>query len=315
MSKFLGIDTSCYTTSLAVYDSEKGLICEERIILKVKMGGRGLSQSNMVYQHVRNLPVLMQRISPSLGDVSVIGVSSFPRRRADSFMPAFLVGKGLADSLSAAVYIPMYQFSHQENHALSAIREAPELWGKDFYLMHLSGGTQDVLRCAWKQNKIEIQELITTRDITAGQLIDRIGVALGLLFPAGKHLEILAMEGKDKNYVLPMTKILNAFSFTGQENQCLHDIEGNQYNKADIAKGLLCHIGDSLEKELLNYPFEKGTPFVSIGGVMSNLYLKGLVNDICREKMLKPYFASPKYSSDNASGNAFGAFMNYSSRY
>ena len=163
MSKFLGIDTSCYTTSLAVYDSEKGLICEERIILKVKMGGRGLSQSNMVYQHVRNLPVLMQRISPSLGDVSVIGVSSFPRRRADSFMPAFLVGKGLADSLSAAVHIPMYQFSHQENHALSAIREAPELWGKDFYLMHLSGGTQDVLRCAWKQNKIEIQELITTR--------------------------------------------------------------------------------------------------------------------------------------------------------
>lgn len=112
MSKFLGIDTSCYTTSLAVYDSEKGLICEERIILKVKMGGRGLSQSNMVYQHVRNLPVLMQRISPSLGDVSVIGVSSFPRRRADSFMPAFLVGKGLADSLSAAVHIPMYQFSH-----------------------------------------------------------------------------------------------------------------------------------------------------------------------------------------------------------
>ena len=86
MSKFLGIDTSCYTTSLAVYDSEKGLICEERIILKVKMGGRGLSQSNMVYQHVRNLPVLMQRISPSLGDVSVIGVSSFPRRRADSFL-------------------------------------------------------------------------------------------------------------------------------------------------------------------------------------------------------------------------------------
>ena len=54
MSKFLGIDTSCYTTSLAVYDSEKGLICEERIILKVKIGGRRLSQSNMFYQNVRN---------------------------------------------------------------------------------------------------------------------------------------------------------------------------------------------------------------------------------------------------------------------
>ena len=74
MSKFLGIDTSCYTTSLAVYDSEKGLICEERIILKVKMGGRGLSQSNMVYQHVRNLPLLIQIISASVVDVSLIHV-------------------------------------------------------------------------------------------------------------------------------------------------------------------------------------------------------------------------------------------------
>lgn len=64
--------------------------------------------------------------------------------------------------------------------------------------MHLSGGTQDVLRCAWKQNKIEIQELITTRDITAGQLIDRIGVALGLPFPRGSIWKYLPWKEKTR---------------------------------------------------------------------------------------------------------------------
>lgn len=46
--RFLGIDTSCYTTSAAVYDSSKGLMGEERIVLSVKEGRRGLSQSEMV---------------------------------------------------------------------------------------------------------------------------------------------------------------------------------------------------------------------------------------------------------------------------
>lgn len=45
MAKFLGIDTSCYTTSAAVYDSTEGIVGESRIILSVKAGKRGLSQS------------------------------------------------------------------------------------------------------------------------------------------------------------------------------------------------------------------------------------------------------------------------------
>ena len=148
--RFLGIDTSCYTTSAAVYDSSKGLMGEERIVLSVKEGRRGLSQSEMVFQHVKNLPVLLRRLSPLLQDLKGIGVSGFPRRRADSYMPAFLVGRGMAEALSSSHHIPLYVFSHQENHAMAAIREAPALWGKPFYMMHMSGGTQDVLFCGRK---------------------------------------------------------------------------------------------------------------------------------------------------------------------
>lgn len=59
---YLGIDTSCYTTSVCLVDGTGAVIGDERIILSVPKGGRGLSQSNMVYQHTRNLPVLMERL-------------------------------------------------------------------------------------------------------------------------------------------------------------------------------------------------------------------------------------------------------------
>ena len=63
MDVFLGIDTSCYTTSLCLVDAAYDVVADERIILSVAKGGRGLSQSNMVYQHTRNLPVLFERLA------------------------------------------------------------------------------------------------------------------------------------------------------------------------------------------------------------------------------------------------------------
>lgn len=132
MAKFLGIDTSCYTTSAAVYDSTEGIVGESRIILSVKAGKRGLSQSEMVFQHVRNLPVILGQLEPWIDQINGIGVSVFPRRRADSYMPAFLVGKGMAKSLSYVLRVPVFEFSHQENHALAAIQNMPEIWGTPF---------------------------------------------------------------------------------------------------------------------------------------------------------------------------------------
>ncbi len=306
--RFLGIDTSCYTTSAAVYDDSEGLLGEERIVLTVKAGNRGLSQSNMVFQHVKNLPILLQRLSPLLQDLKGIGVSAFPRRRADSYMPAFLVGKGFAEALSASHHVPLYTFSHQENHALAAIRMEPSLWGEPFYMMHMSGGTQDVLSAEWKGEAMEIEELLTSSDITAGQLIDRVGVALGLPFPCGKWLETLAEKGDD-SYRIPRVSVKGAFSFAGPETRVQRDISKGIYKKENIARGVLVHIGRALEKELRAYPFIEGRPFIAVGGVMANRHLRGKVEEICEKRHLKAYFADPRYSSDNGSGNAFGACM------
>lgn len=307
MARFLGIDTSCYTTSAAVYDSSGEPAGEERIVLSVKEGNRGLSQSQMVFQHTRNLPVILQKLSPLLQDIKGIGVSSFPRRRADSYMPAFLVGKGAAFSIAAALHVPVYEFSHQENHALAAISKHPSLWGKPFYMMHMSGGTMDVLSALWQGECMEITTLMDSKDITAGQLIDRVGVALGLHFPCGKELEKLALLGHH-TYHIPRSAVKGAFSFSGPETKVQRDIASGTYAREDIAEGVLEHIGKALDKELSACPFEK-RPFIAVGGVMANKYLRSRVEEILGRKGIKVYFADVETSSDNATGNAFGAYM------
>ena len=86
---YLGIDTSCYTTSCAIVDSDFHIVGEARKILKVKLGERGLQQSNMVFQHTKALPKLMSEL-PQVS-ISGIGVSGFPRRE-EKFVYASLYG-------------------------------------------------------------------------------------------------------------------------------------------------------------------------------------------------------------------------------
>ena len=56
MERYLGIDTSNYTTSLAVYDAETGAVVSQKQLLPVREGEMGLRQSDAVFHHTRQLP-------------------------------------------------------------------------------------------------------------------------------------------------------------------------------------------------------------------------------------------------------------------
>ena len=58
----LGIDTSNYTTSAAAVDSCGNIISDRRKLLKVKQGERGLRQSDALFQHIANLPEIIENI-------------------------------------------------------------------------------------------------------------------------------------------------------------------------------------------------------------------------------------------------------------
>ena len=113
---YLGIDTSCYTTSAALLAEDGSLLAEARQILSVKPGRCGLQQSEMVFQHTRNLPRLVEEVfSDKDCTLAAIGVSGYPRPLADSYMPAFLAGMSVARSLAAAYKVPLEVISRCRN--------------------------------------------------------------------------------------------------------------------------------------------------------------------------------------------------------
>lgn len=106
---FAGIDTSNYTTSVAVFDGEH--IIQKKQLLTVKKGERGLRQSEALFQHTVNLPILINRLKEETGEFNpeAIGVSNRPRNAEGSYMPCFLAGKSAAASASSFCSIPLYE--------------------------------------------------------------------------------------------------------------------------------------------------------------------------------------------------------------
>ena len=105
---FLGIDTSNYTTSVAIIAEDGELIANLKRPLPVKSGECGLRQSDAVFYHTVNMPSLMDEARPYLEGRSIeaIGVSSRPRNVEGSYMPCFLVGVSVAESISFACKAP-----------------------------------------------------------------------------------------------------------------------------------------------------------------------------------------------------------------
>src|SRR5690554_4444009 len=101
MKVFLGIDTSAYTTSLAAVDENLQILADERMLLKVEKGKRGLRQSEALFLHIKNLPHLVARLEPVLfKQTCALAVSTQPRNQENSYMPVFLAGSSLAESLA-----------------------------------------------------------------------------------------------------------------------------------------------------------------------------------------------------------------------
>lgn len=307
MDVFLGIDTSCYTTSLCLVNSKFDVIADERIILTVQPGGRGLSQSNMVYQHMRNLPVLFERLAETLASCTVcaVGVTDKPRRREDSYMPAFLAGLGYGRSLAAVLQVPLYRISHQENHLLAVLRAAGTVGTEPFYGLHVSGGTTDLLRAVPDELGLDIQRVGGTSDISAGQFIDRIGVALGLPFPAGIHVDKMAQSAAAAAAPSPVWCRQGEVSFSGPESQGQRRIAQNDGTAAEICSWTLATVWDGLRRMLDSQ--EDMKHLVAAGGVMSNAYLQDKLTVYCRRRRIRLLLAPAGFSADNSSGAAFWA--------
>lgn len=310
MSYYLGIDSSNYTSSASVYDSDSGrVIANFRKLLPVAAGQLGLRQSDAVFHHVKNLPDIIEDALRNFeGTLSAVGVSVRPRDVDGSYMPCFLTGSAVARGIAAAVRIPVYEFSHQAGHIASALYSAGslDLMHERFIAFHVSGGTTEaVLVTPCKDSVFKCGLIAESLDLKAGQAIDRVGGLLGLPFPSGPLLEELSNSFKSPIKVKPVLKGADC-SVSGLQNQCWKMLESGACPEK-IARYCIefvsCTLDGMTEVLLKKYP---GIPIVFAGGVMSNKMIK--------KRLSSKYggiFAQPQYSSDNAAGIAvMAAFRN-----
>ena len=185
----LGIDTSNYTTSAAVFDGSGGYNAGR--LLEVRPGELGLRQSDALFQHIKHLPGRFAELRAEgwLTGLSAVGASTRPRAVEGSYMPCFLAGEGQGRTLADALGVPFYAVSHQQGHIAAAAWSAGrlELLDRPMLAWHLSGGTTELLYVEPDGVNVRAQCVGGTSDISAGQLIDRTGVLLGLPFPAERR--------------------------------------------------------------------------------------------------------------------------------
>ena len=316
---WVGFDTSNYTTSAAACTlSEEGqitVIANCKAPLPVAEGARGLRQSDAVFAHTRNLPAVIRELRQVLeaGNyrVTAVGCSATPRDAADSYMPCFLTGIAAAEAFAAGCGCEVHRFSHQSGHIMAALYSSGALSeGKllrdDFLAFHVSGGTTEAVVAHPREGGFDVEIVGYGADLHAGQVIDRVGVMMGLEFPCGRALEQLAAQNIDK---LPQVKTCvreGVCHLSGLENQAA-DLWKKTGDAALVAAYTLTTIGKTLRKmtdQLQAARAERGEsmlPVVYAGGVMSNKFIRPLLTSGTKWRV---YFSEPAFSADNAAGTA-----------
>ena len=297
----LGIDTSNYASSVAVidYDNNK-ILLNEKHFLPVKQGECGLRQQDAVFSHIKNLTDILELVHNKfdLSCVQAVGVSVKPTNEENSYMPCFLVGKLIAQTIKAVKDIPVIQTTHQDGHLNSALfgLNIENLYNDKIIVFHVSGGTTDMMLV----EKAQIAQTIgSSNDLFAGQAVDRLGVKLGFPFPAGVYVSELASQCTDTIKPKVSVKGLNC-NLSGLQNQCEKLIEQGK-DKEYVCRYCLSFIAETLLKMAYNARELYGNlPVIFMGGVMSSQVVKNIVE----KRMDNVYFVEPVFSSDNAIGTA-----------
>ena len=298
----LGLDTSNYTTSAAIYLPQSGQLVQQKQLLPVQEGQMGLRQSDALFHHVRQLPDMVEQLRARCDiPITCIGASDRPQQTEGSYMPCFLAGIGAARQLAAVLGVPCYRFTHQQGHVAAALYGTEHLdWiSTRFLAFHVSGGTTDALLVEPdKEEIIRCRVAAHSLDLKAGQLVDRVGGMLGFRFPAGPALEALALKASGTYKPRASMDGMNCH-LSGVQNQCERMLKDGA-PKEEVALFCLKSIEAALTAMTEALFTEYGElPLVYAGGVMSDSLLKDALS-----ARFGGAFAAPMYSADNAAGIA-----------
>ncbi|MDZ4132049.1 MAG: O-sialoglycoprotein endopeptidase, partial [Dethiobacteria bacterium] len=224
-----------------------------------------------------------------------------------SYMPVFKVGEAFGLFLAQINGLNFLPSTHQEGHVMAGLWSAGLPLGR-YLTLHLSGGTTEIIVSEEiSPGKLNLNLLSGSSDLNAGQFIDRLGNAMGLDFPSGPQIEVLACKAENNLPLLTTAVCGSTVSFSGPASQAERLLQGG-CSRPDLARAIEVCIADSLIAALKHALKENSSydGLLVVGGVASNQFIRQRLKANIGE-LISLHFALPKFASDNAVGLAVQA--------
>jgi len=299
---FLGIESSCDDTGVALYSPGKGVLAE-RLASSGALHQKtcGIVPEVAARDHSRKLLPLvtacLQQTRIQVEEITAIGYT-----RGPGLIGALMVGAAFAKSLAFALGKPTLGVHHLEGHLCSVLLDSTDPPQAPFLALLVSGGHSHLFLV---EGDFRYRLLGATRDDAAGEAFDKCAAMLGLGYPGGAPLSALAQSGDPLRFSLPRPMVGKPgydFSFSGLKTAvryCLADL-GTQAReastRADLAAGVEAAIVDCLLARLQRAVVDTGVDRVVIaGGVSANLRLRTAVG----KKTWRVWLPSPRLCTDN----------------
>ncbi len=307
----LGIESSCDETAASlITESEQGLpivlsnIVSSQVEIHKDFGG--VVPELAARSHIEKIDLIVQKaISESgrkINEIDAIACTAGP-----GLIVCLSVGLSFAKTFASIINKPFIAVNHLEGHALSP--KINSLLDYPYLLLLISGGHSQYLDV---QNLGKYKRLGTTIDDALGEAFDKTAKLLGVEFPGGPQIEILAKQGNPEKYDLPKP-IFNKggcnLSFAGLKTAVLKiakNIETEQ-EKFDLAASFQKTIEKILSKKtkIAFEQFEKNKTlkkkvFVVAGGVAANKKIRSMLIKLCEEKNYESIFPPIDLCGDNA---------------
>tara|TARA_Y100001935_G_scaffold50491_1_gene42091 strand:+ start:1678 stop:2751 length:1074 start_codon:yes stop_codon:yes gene_type:complete len=312
----LGIESSCDETAVALVSENKqgepiilSNIVSSQVDVHKEFGG--VVPELAARSHIEKIDIISKKALDESG-INLNNIDAIATTAGPGLIVCLSVGLNFGKAIAASLKKPFIAVNHLEGHALS-----PKLNSKINYpylLLLISGGHTQFLSV---EGLGKYRRLGTTIDDAVGEAFDKTAKLLGIEFPGGPQIEVLAEKGDPKKFDLPKPIINKGgcnLSFAGLKTAILRITKNikNEKDKYDLAASFQRTIEEILYKkskvafkefESLNVNIEK--KFVVAGGVAANKKIRKILIKLCNEKNYKAIFPPISLCGDNAAMIAY----------
>ena len=303
----LGIETSCDETGVAIYHTSQGLI-NHILYSQVDMHSEygGVVPELASRDHIRKLvPLIKQLMQES--QLKSANINGIAYTAGPGLMGALLVGAATAKSLAWTWQIPAIAVHHMEGHLLAPMLEenSPQF---PFIALLISGGHTLLVKVeAIGQYQLLGQSL----DDAAGEAFDKTAKMLGLGYPGGPKLSVLAEQGTPQiKFPRPMTDRPGLdFSFSGLKTFTLNTFNSSEkttQDKANIAAAFQQAVAETLSIKCKRALQQTGLKrLIVAGGVSANKQIREFLTEMTDKEHAQIYFPRLEFCTDNGAMIAY----------